>query len=415
MKMFWIFISVFLLISGLFSVDAQDMIVLRDGNIIEVKVTEISPTEIRYKRFEHLDGPTIVVPATNVLSIKYENGVLEIINTSPVVENEGSQTVVSGFIAEPQSAIPVPLQIILNAMPAVPVAGNNLKFYFNGDRWTTTVNGENFSAGTLEREDTNDGCMLTLKQTHIWPGAVGRTTGRIANMIPGGSNVGSALNTAGTITGAAGAIESSGPVIVLEYREGPPASFKLISNSESTIERKQEQARVTTDVENYNEKYDMWKYKVVFLGPVIGIGNIPFYYNHYNWFILNFGIVADFNIQPWLSLATGFNQGMIFGNEGYAVSSLLYIPLMLRFGYKPGRFELSGDLGFNFGLGLGMEFFIGFAFGSTMGFAIGVERGVVLNLGISYMPSGTILTGLEYDMLMVNAGIKFGIGNKRRR
>jgi len=121
------------------------------------------------------------------------------------------------------------LQQALNLLPAIPIAGNNLKFQFGGDTWIATVNGENFSAGTIKIEDTNDGSILTLKQTHIWPGTVGKTAGRVANMIPGGAAVGGALNTAGTIAGAAGAIEVSGSVIVLEYKKGPPASFSLIS------------------------------------------------------------------------------------------------------------------------------------------------------------------------------------------
>ena len=122
------------------------------------------------------------------------------------------------------------LQTALNMLPAVPIAGNNLKFQFGGDRWIATLNGENFSAGTIGLEDTDDGSILTLKQTHIWPGAVGRTAGRIANRIPGGATVAGALNTAGRIAGALGAIEASGPEIVLEYRKGPPASLRLYRN-----------------------------------------------------------------------------------------------------------------------------------------------------------------------------------------
>jgi len=79
----WNFVVIFSLISGVFYVNAQDLIVLKDGNMIEVKVMEISTSEIRYKRFDHLDGPTIVVPANNVLSIRYENGRVEIINADP--------------------------------------------------------------------------------------------------------------------------------------------------------------------------------------------------------------------------------------------------------------------------------------------------------------------------------------------
>jgi hypothetical protein len=75
----WIF-SVAFLLAGIFYANAQDLLILKDGNTIEAKVLEISPTEIRYKRFDHLDGPTIVVLAENVLSIRYENGRTEIIN-----------------------------------------------------------------------------------------------------------------------------------------------------------------------------------------------------------------------------------------------------------------------------------------------------------------------------------------------
>jgi hypothetical protein len=80
----WSLVAIFLLVCGAFYVSAQDMIVLKDGNMIEAKVVEISLTEIRYKRFEYLDGPTIVIPAINVLSIKYENGTYEIINAGAV-------------------------------------------------------------------------------------------------------------------------------------------------------------------------------------------------------------------------------------------------------------------------------------------------------------------------------------------
>lgn len=82
MKRFCTF-TVVLLLMEICSVAAQDLIIRRDGKIIEARVMEISPTEIRYKRFDHLDGPTIVIPAANVLSIRYENGTSEIITAAP--------------------------------------------------------------------------------------------------------------------------------------------------------------------------------------------------------------------------------------------------------------------------------------------------------------------------------------------
>ena len=228
MKRFCIF--VFLVLGGLLSVNAQDMIVLRDGNLIGGKVMEISPTEIRYKRSDNLNGPMIVIPKDRVLSIKYENGVLDIISASPPAGSNGAQQP-----GTPAPGVATPLQIILNALPAIPIAGNSLKFQFGGDRWTATVNGQNFSAGTIESEDTDSGSLLTLKQTHIWPGAVGKTAGRIANRIPGASAAGGALNTAGNIAGAVGPIEASGPVIVLEYKAGPPARLSFLRSATAAV------------------------------------------------------------------------------------------------------------------------------------------------------------------------------------
>jgi len=80
MKRYLIFSVLFL--GCLFILNAQDLIVLRDGNIIEAIVVEVSPTEIRYRRFDHQDGPIYVVLAINVLSIRYANGRTEIINTT---------------------------------------------------------------------------------------------------------------------------------------------------------------------------------------------------------------------------------------------------------------------------------------------------------------------------------------------
>jgi hypothetical protein len=231
MKRFYIFVSVFLFMGGLFSVNALDTIVLKDGSMIDARIMEIHLTEIRYKRADNLNGPMIIIPKDRVLSIKYENGVVEIINASPSAGQASGQTAGAGPNGDRQLGPPTPLQAILNALPAIRVAGNNLKFQFGGDGWVATVNGENFLMGTVELEDTDEGSILTLKQTHIWPGAVGRTAGRLARRIPGGSAVGGALDTAGSIAGAAGAVETSGLVIVLEYKAGPPAKLTLLRST----------------------------------------------------------------------------------------------------------------------------------------------------------------------------------------
>jgi len=75
--------------AGVFSAKAQDVITLKSGEEIKVKVTEISATEIKYKQFENLDGPTIVIEKAKVFAINYENGTREIINV--ITENTGKE------------------------------------------------------------------------------------------------------------------------------------------------------------------------------------------------------------------------------------------------------------------------------------------------------------------------------------
>jgi len=235
-KLYLLTIALFL-VGGVFSANAQDLIVLKTGTMIEGKVMEISPTEIRYKRADHLDGPTIVLPANTVLSIRYQNGRTDIINGNTTGGTTGTQTAPGGTAGGApvyQAGSVSPLQAILNTMPAIRIAGNNLKFDFSGDTWTAKVNGENFSAGTIESETTGTGAILTLKQTHIWPGAVGKTAGRVASKIPGASAAAGALNAAGSIAGLAGAVEAPGTQIVLEYRAGPPATLKFVSTGKTT-------------------------------------------------------------------------------------------------------------------------------------------------------------------------------------
>jgi hypothetical protein len=227
MKHFWILVVAFF-IGGLSYANAADMIILKDGNTIEAKIMEIHHGEIRYRRADNLNGPMIIIPKDRVLSIRYENGVMEIMGASSSAGQGSGQATEPVSFGGQQLGERTPLQMILNALPAIPIAGNNLKFEFGGNGWAATVNGENFSAGTIELEETQDSTILSLKQTHIWPGAVGKTAGRLASRIPGGAAVGGVLDAAGSIAGAAGAIEAEGPVIVLEYRPGPPPKLSYL-------------------------------------------------------------------------------------------------------------------------------------------------------------------------------------------
>jgi hypothetical protein len=113
-------------------------------------------------------------------------------------------SIMAGCASGPKLGSPTALQQLLNAMPAVPVAGKNLKFDFGGDTWIAKVDGKNSMAGTFKSDDSATGSVLTLKQTHIYS----------TEQKPG-------------IGGDVGWVKTPGPDIVLEYKKGPPETLTV--------------------------------------------------------------------------------------------------------------------------------------------------------------------------------------------
>lgn len=66
------FLVLFLLCSV--TLFAQDVIVQNNGNTILSKVVEIGATEVKYKKFSNLNGPTYTIAKAEILVINYENG-----------------------------------------------------------------------------------------------------------------------------------------------------------------------------------------------------------------------------------------------------------------------------------------------------------------------------------------------------
>ena len=61
---------------------AQDTIYKTDSKTIQAKILEISPSEVRYKRFSNPDGPTYVLPVGDISHIIYQNGERDDFNPS---------------------------------------------------------------------------------------------------------------------------------------------------------------------------------------------------------------------------------------------------------------------------------------------------------------------------------------------
>jgi hypothetical protein len=53
---------------------AQDLLIMNNGTEIRVKVQELTVNEIKFKKWENIDGPLYTLLKTDVFMIKYENG-----------------------------------------------------------------------------------------------------------------------------------------------------------------------------------------------------------------------------------------------------------------------------------------------------------------------------------------------------
>lgn len=73
-----------------FMCQAQDVLTRRNGEEVQVKVLEISPDAIKYKRFDNLEGPTITIAKYDVFMVRYENGTKEVFNQEFPAQVQGA-------------------------------------------------------------------------------------------------------------------------------------------------------------------------------------------------------------------------------------------------------------------------------------------------------------------------------------
>ena len=51
---------------------AQDLITKKDGTDIQAKVLEVTVRDVRYKAWDNLEGPEFVLPAYDILIIRFD-------------------------------------------------------------------------------------------------------------------------------------------------------------------------------------------------------------------------------------------------------------------------------------------------------------------------------------------------------
>ncbi len=72
--------------------NAQDVLFKLDGEQVAVKVLEITPSEVKYKLTSNPDGPTYVLPKSEVFMVEYANGSKDVFGAKVAPLEKPSQT-----------------------------------------------------------------------------------------------------------------------------------------------------------------------------------------------------------------------------------------------------------------------------------------------------------------------------------
>ena len=79
MKKIGLIVSVFFLV---LPCSAQDFITKKDGTDVKAKIIEVSKKEVKYKAWDNQDGPTFILPASEIVIIRFENGTNQVMDRS---------------------------------------------------------------------------------------------------------------------------------------------------------------------------------------------------------------------------------------------------------------------------------------------------------------------------------------------
>lgn len=95
----------FLLIVGVITtsaIQAQDIIVMKNADEVQAKVTAVTTESISYKKWSNLEGPTYTIFKSDIFYIKYQNGEKEVVQSiaKPTCSNKITNKLVADNLSK---------------------------------------------------------------------------------------------------------------------------------------------------------------------------------------------------------------------------------------------------------------------------------------------------------------------------
>lgn len=139
---------------------AQDIVVKTNGDELEAQVLEVSSTEVQFKKWSNLNGPTYRLPISDIFMIIYSNG------DKDVFSNRSSLPSIS-----PSSQMSNPSKTIANALNPSLIEKYNADFEFKPHKESDKAAGS--AVGVLAIDDTStlssDDMQISLVQIESGP------------------------------------------------------------------------------------------------------------------------------------------------------------------------------------------------------------------------------------------------------
>ena len=77
---------------SVFFCNAQDILVFKNGDEVKAKISEVNTSEVKYKKFDNMTGPTFSTAKSDLFMVKYENGTKDVFssisNAAPKSNNQ---------------------------------------------------------------------------------------------------------------------------------------------------------------------------------------------------------------------------------------------------------------------------------------------------------------------------------------
>lgn len=88
------------------NIAAQDIIVMRNGDEVEAKVTKVGTTEVEYHKWSNQDGPVYTVAKSDVFMVKYKNGEKDVFDNVTAKSDNSPKSESNSSVPQYVEAVP---------------------------------------------------------------------------------------------------------------------------------------------------------------------------------------------------------------------------------------------------------------------------------------------------------------------